>query len=69
VSRSAIYEEPKLINRFVQSDIIVTALLFVAYEWDQQARLLHYSVPESFASDRYSSLLGSLVGYQENEMF
>ncbi len=33
-----------------------------------QAKGLHYTMPESLASDEHSSLMGPLVSYKENEV-
>jgi hypothetical protein len=38
-------------------------IIFVAYEWAQQARELDYTRPERLFSDKTSSLLGPFVSY------
>ncbi len=43
-------------------------IFFVTYEWTKKARMLHYAGLESLARDKYSSLLGPFVSYEENDV-
>ncbi len=47
---------------------IGTTLIHSFYEWAKCARVLHYTVMESLARDKHSSLLGPLLSYEGNEV-
>ncbi len=42
-------------------------IFFVTNKWAQKARMLQYTRLERLPVDKHSSLLGSLVSYEENE--
>jgi len=44
-------------------------LFFVTYEWDQKVTFLHYYRLKRLAIGKHSSLLGSFVSYDENQVF
>ena len=43
-------------------------IFFVNYEWANQARVFHYPGLERLVRDKRSSLLGSFLTYEENEV-
>ncbi len=43
-------------------------IFFLAYEWAKYARVFHHAKLERLASAKHSSLLGSLVSYEEGEV-
>jgi hypothetical protein len=43
-------------------------ILFVTYEWTQQARVLYSIRMEGLAMDKHSNLLGSFASYEETEV-
>jgi len=42
-------------------------ILLLTYEWAHKARVLHYIMLETLASDKHSSLLGPFLTYEGNE--
>ncbi len=44
------------------------SILFVPYEWELWARVLHYTNLERSAKNKHSSLLGQLVSHEENKL-
>ncbi len=47
--------------------LFTTLHFFVSYEWAQEARVFHFTKLERLTSDKYSSLVGLLVSYDEIE--
>jgi hypothetical protein len=43
-------------------------IFFLNSKWAQKARVLNYTVLRKFTNYKYSSLLGPIVSYEENEV-
>ncbi len=43
-------------------------IFFETYEWAQLSSVLHYTRLEKLARNKHSSLLGSFINYEENEV-
>jgi len=43
-------------------------IFFATYEWAQWASVLHYTRLIMLAGDKYSSLLGPIICYEENDL-
>ncbi len=46
----------------------MTFHFYVAYEWTKYTVVLHYTLVERLGRDKYSSILGPIVSYEENEL-
>jgi hypothetical protein len=52
----------------VQGPYSQHSVFFVTYKWEQKASVLHYIRLERSSRNKYASLLGLFVSYQENEV-
>ncbi len=62
------YEENEVLWIWPQGLYSQPFILFLTYEWDQKARVLHYIKVERLATDKYTTLLDPFISYKENEV-